>query len=105
MLLIAFYELVSLSLINTKVLDLEPLDDHTGAQLLQKLTNANNGGNLSLAVSHRLGGLPLAIAQMAGILRREYMAFNDFLEVYKDDTENQMESPTGFTEIAERTRS
>ena len=80
---------------NTRVLDLEPLDDRSGAQLLQKLTNANDDGDLSLAVSHRLGGLPLAIAQMAGIIRREYMALDDFLEVYKDDTENPTDSPTG----------
>lgn len=79
----------------TKVLDLEPLDDRTGAQLLQRLTHAQDKENLSLTVSHRLGGLPLAITQMAGIIRREYMPLKDFLEVYQDETDHPMESPTG----------
>ncbi|KIW74479.1 hypothetical protein Z517_12419 [Fonsecaea pedrosoi CBS 271.37] len=80
---------------DTTVLDLEPLDNHTGAQLLQRLTGANDDDHLSLMVSQRLGGLPLAIAQMAGVIRRQYMLLKDFLEVYEDDTRNPMDSPTG----------
>lgn len=80
---------------DTKVIDLEPLDDHVGAQLLQRLTHTHDVENLSSTVSHRLGGLPLAITQMAGIVRREHMSLKDFLEVYQDETERPMESPTG----------
>ena len=83
---------------HTNVVDLEPLDDHTGAQLLQRLTHAQDEENLSLTVSHRLGRLPLAITQMAGIIRREYMPLKDFLEVYQDETDHPMESPTGSLE-------
>ena len=71
---------------DTTALDLEALDDQTGARLLQRLTDAHDGEDLSRAVSHRLGGHPLSITQMAGYIRREYLPLKDFLEMYHDET-------------------
>ena len=54
---------------DAKVLDLKLLDDRTGARLLRRLTGAQHEEKVALDVSTRLEGLPLAIVQMAGMIR------------------------------------
>ncbi|KAI9794810.1 MAG: hypothetical protein M1816_002938 [Peltula sp. TS41687] len=72
---------------NTLAVDLLPLDEDGGAELLQKLTHKPTDAELSRQVAKRLGGLPLAISQMAGIIRRQYLSLSDFLTLYEDDSE------------------
>lgn len=71
---------------------LEPLSSEDSALLLRNLTqNARNRKDASLSthVAERLGGLPLAITQMAGIIRRQFMSYTEFLESYEDHTEHE----------------
>jgi hypothetical protein len=71
---------------------LEPLSSEDSALLLRNLTqNARSRRDVSLSthVAERLGGLPLAITQMAGIIRRQFMSFSEFLETYEDHTEHE----------------
>ncbi|PIA95724.1 hypothetical protein CB0940_10835 [Cercospora beticola] len=38
-------------------------------------------------ISRTLGGLPLAIAQIAGVIRQQYLEMDDFLDLYLNDNE------------------
>jgi hypothetical protein len=71
---------------------LEPLSSEESALLLRNLTQNARGrrdASLSTHVAKRLGGLPLAITQMAGIIRRQFMSYTEFLETYEDHTEHE----------------
>jgi NB-ARC domain len=65
-------------------IDLPSLSDEEGGQLLQDITRYQSPEDIQLAkaISKRLGGLPLAITQIAGTLTRRDLTFKDFLEVY-----------------------
>jgi hypothetical protein len=76
---------------STHGIDLLPLSAEDGANLLKSLTHqARNrkDASLSLQIAQRLGGLPLAITQMAGIIRNQFMNYSEFLEIYDDDAEH-----------------
>ena len=68
-------------------IDLQPLDDDEGALLLQEVAGGsrNSERKEALHIVQNLGGLPLAISQMAGIIRRQILSYSDFLEMYNDD--------------------
>lgn len=71
-------------------LDLEPFSDDEGSALLTKLTQAA-GVEEDMAAKHineRLGGLPLAISQMASVIQRQYLSLAEFLEIYEDRSEH-----------------
>jgi tetratricopeptide (TPR) repeat protein len=42
-----------------------------------------------LKIAQTLGGLPLAISQMAGIIRYQYLSFSEFLERYEDEMDRK----------------
>ena len=71
-------------------IDLNPLSDEDGASLLGTLTNTRGGEGESVAkkISQALGGLPLAILQMASIIRRQQLDLAEFLDLYLDNTEH-----------------
>ncbi|KAE8150033.1 tetratricopeptide repeat domain-containing protein [Aspergillus avenaceus] len=74
-------------------IDLGPLSDEDGGTLLMKLTAVDDGiedGAKSLArcISRQLGGLPLAISQMAGIIQRQDLSLSEFLALYEDEKEH-----------------
>ena len=71
-------------------LDLNPLSDEDGAYLLRSLTEMNNEepDDVARQISHALGGLPLAIVQMASVIRRQQLDLAEFLELYQDFTEH-----------------
>ena len=71
-------------------LDLNPLSDEDGANLLNSLTKMDNEEPHAVArqISHILGGLPLAIVQMASVIRRQQLDLTQFLELYQDCTEH-----------------
>ena len=71
-------------------LDLNPLSDEDGAYLLNSLTEMDNEEPDTVArqISHILGGLPLAIVQMASVIRRQQLDLTQFLELYQDCTEH-----------------
>ncbi|KAF2116999.1 tetratricopeptide repeat domain-containing protein [Lophiotrema nucula] len=68
-----------------KSIDLSPLTDEEGAHLLQRLSHNAKEGEASLEIASKLGGLPLAISQMAAIIRYQYLSLADFIERYDDD--------------------
>ena len=74
-------------------IDLEPFSDHDGAVLLKRLTHdvdeeEENDKQMSESISRSLGGLPLAISQMAGVIRRQELRLSEFVESYSDPSEH-----------------
>ena len=72
--------------------DLEPFGDQEGAILLKRLTHdveeEGQSKQISENISRSLGGLPLAISQMAGIIRRQELRLSEFAESYSDPSEH-----------------
>ncbi len=70
-------------------LDLNPLSDEDGASLLKNLTEMDEEADtVARQISHILGGLPLAIVQMASVIRRQQLDLGEFLELYQDCAEH-----------------
>lgn len=68
--------------------DLEPFSDDEAAQLLVQLTQKFDDPRevaCASAVASRLGGYPLAMAQMAGYISRRHLSFEEFLQRYERD--------------------
>lgn len=61
---------------------LEPLGKAEGAVLLQRLTSAPSPQEEAALVVEKLGGLPLAICQMAAVIKERMLTYEDFLEEY-----------------------
>ena len=80
------------SLFSTQLsgLDLEPFSDDEGGALLTKLTRAagDEGDMAAKHINKRLGGLPLAISQMASVIQRQDLSLAEFLEIYEDQSEH-----------------
>lgn len=73
--------------------DLEPFGDHDGAILLKRLTHdadeeKENDKQISESISRSLGGLPLAISQMAGVIHRQELRLSESVEPYNDPSEH-----------------
>jgi len=71
-------------------LNLEPLNDIDGGALLLKLTESDGSSEedaekTAQEISRDLAGLPLAIAQMAGIIRRQDLSLSEFQSIYEED--------------------
>jgi hypothetical protein len=68
----------------TSGLDLGPLTQQDSLSLFNHLTAASGEPEDDAArqISDALGGVPLAISQMAGIIRRQDLTFSEFLELY-----------------------
>lgn len=80
-------------------LDLEPMSDRDGGALLRNLAQDEDKEGLSEKIANMLGGLPLAIVQMTGIIRRQALRLSEFMESYNDHSEHstlyQLKSPLG----------
>ncbi|GKT43468.1 uncharacterized protein ColSpa_03649 [Colletotrichum spaethianum] len=75
---------------NSSGLDLEPLSDADGGALFLKLTGSDivseeDPEKVAQDISRSLAGLPLAIAQMAGIIRRQDLSLSEFQSIYEED--------------------
>ncbi|KAH8587276.1 hypothetical protein B0O99DRAFT_656491 [Bisporella sp. PMI_857] len=69
-------------------IDLPPLSNKDSAELLLKLTWRENNSEeegLSSLVADKLGGMPLALTQMAGVMIRQSLSFADFLNRYEEE--------------------
>lgn len=82
----------------TSGLDLGPLTEQDSISLFDRLTTLNSGTENSTAkkVSKTLGGVPLVISQMAGIIRRQDLTLSEFLELYSDHEEHTSLYATKF---------
>ena len=65
-------------------IDVEPMNEVDGGTLLLKLTEMDGSEETAREISRSLAGLPLAIAQMASIIRRQELSLEECLETYKD---------------------
>lgn len=76
---------------NSSGLNLEPLSDVDGGALLLKLSGLDESSEeddaekIAQEISQSLAGLPLAIAQMAGIIRRQELSLAEFRSIYEED--------------------
>jgi hypothetical protein len=79
-------------------LDLGPLSQQDSLSLFKRLTTISNGPEDTAArqIADALGGLPLAISQMAGIIRRQDLTLSEFLELYTDHEEHASLYDTKF---------
>jgi len=71
-------------------LDLGPLTQQDSLSLLHHLTTNLDGSEDDTArkITDALGGIPLAISQMAGIIRRQDLTLSEFYELYTDPEEH-----------------
>ncbi|KAM5481580.1 hypothetical protein McanCB56680_004116 [Microsporum canis] len=75
--------------ISSKYIDLAPLGNNEGAELLQRLSHVTENVEVSVKIAAKLGGLPLAISQMAAIIRYQYLSFPEFYERYEDESDRR----------------
>ncbi|GFF21645.1 tetratricopeptide repeat-domain-containing protein [Aspergillus terreus] len=79
-------------------LDLGPLTQQESISLFNHLT-ANSSepeDGMTQQISEILGGVPLAISQMAGVIRRQDLTMSEFLELYMDHEEHASLYETKF---------
>ena len=65
-----------------------PFVGEEATRLLQHLTGDSHQPDTAAVIAEKLGGLPLAIAQMAGVIRRQFLSYADFLTRYEDANEH-----------------
>ncbi|KAM5438235.1 hypothetical protein MferCBS31731_005096 [Microsporum ferrugineum] len=75
--------------IASRCIDLAPLRNNEGAELLQRLSHVTENVEVSVKIAAKLGGLPLAISQMAAIIRYQYLSFPEFYERYEDESDRR----------------
>jgi hypothetical protein len=78
----------------TAGMDLESMDDAEGGTLLLKLTEGDQqmepeAQSTARRISKHLAGLPLAISQMAGIIRNQELSLGEFLLIFEDTQEHK----------------
>ncbi|KAF2232579.1 tetratricopeptide repeat domain-containing protein [Viridothelium virens] len=66
-------------------IDLKPFDIPEAAAFLRSITHYEREEALSIEIAKKLGGFPLAISQMAAMIRYQYLSFSDFLNQYEDE--------------------
>lgn len=72
---------------STVTVDLKTFDNNDAGRLLQQLTHMKGHDDEAELIGSRLGGLPLAITQMAGLIRLQFLSFGEFLEMYDEPLE------------------
>ncbi|KAJ9300380.1 hypothetical protein DTO217A2_7960 [Paecilomyces variotii] len=82
---------------NPSGLDLGPLSEQDSLSLFNHLTTlSNESDDTARRISNALGGVPLAISQMAGIIRRQDLTLPEFFELYADREEHASLYETKF---------
>ena len=69
-------------------IDLQPFTRKESAELILKLTGRRSQADdesASVSVAEHLGGFPLAITQMAGVITRLDLTFAEFLRTYEEE--------------------
>ena len=92
----------------TSGIDLDPLDDVDGAGLLMRLTGVTLNSQedteeQAKRIAQLLGGVPLALSQMAGIIRRQDLTLSEFLDLYVDASEHSDVHKTKFGDQSTKT--
>ncbi|KAF2108477.1 hypothetical protein BDV96DRAFT_652728 [Lophiotrema nucula] len=66
-------------------IDLEPFTIEDSSRMIGQLTGREEDGR---GIGERLGGLPLALTQMASIIIRNHMTFEEFTETWDENKEH-----------------
>ena len=69
------------------IINPQPFEDNEAQSLLEMFTRDPRQSDKALLIGQKLGGLPLAIAQMGDIIRRQLLTYADFLDVLEDENE------------------
>ncbi|KAL8808246.1 MAG: hypothetical protein Q9200_004367 [Gallowayella weberi] len=70
-------------------IDLHPLQEQEGATLLKKLTRGTENTDAAARnISNSVGGLPLALAQIASIVMRQDLTLEEMWGLYRDHSEH-----------------
>jgi hypothetical protein len=79
-------------------LDLGPLTQQDSLILFNHLTASSSEpeDGITKKISEFLGGVPLAISQMAGVIRRQDLTMSEFIELYMDHEEHASLYETKF---------
>ncbi|KAI1362738.1 tetratricopeptide repeat domain-containing protein [Xylaria arbuscula] len=79
-------------------LDLGPLTQQDSLSLFSHLTTvfSESENDMIEKITNALGGIPLAICQMAGIIRRQDLTLSEFWELYTDHEEHASLYETKF---------
>ena len=85
--------LKSLFSIRSSSMNVKSFDDSDDDSLLLRLTDVNDdleedAENLAKRISSQMGGLSLAISQMAGFIQQQNLAQSEFLTLYEDGKEH-----------------
>ncbi|KAM7183026.1 hypothetical protein V8F33_013854 [Rhypophila sp. PSN 637] len=68
----------------TTAIDIQPFDNNDAGHFVEKLTKGDCPFEEAKMIGERLGGLPLALAQMAGVIRLHHLSSAEFLDTYND---------------------
>ena len=83
-------------------LNLQPFDTKTGSDVLLRLVGLNAEASSyhadAEAIAHTLGGLPLALDQIAGFINQRRMRLRDFLPLYERNAAKIDSKKTGMSE-------
>ncbi|KAK3290456.1 P-loop containing nucleoside triphosphate hydrolase protein [Chaetomium fimeti] len=71
----------------TTEIDIRSFGTEEAGDFVQSITGIDGHLDEARRIGARLGGLPLALAQMAGIIRLEFLSYTEFLELYNDAEE------------------
>ncbi|KAH6624106.1 hypothetical protein B0J18DRAFT_427284 [Chaetomium sp. MPI-SDFR-AT-0129] len=71
----------------TREIEIQSFDTEEAGDFVQSITGTVGHLDEARQIGARLGGLPLALAQMAGIIRLEFLSYTEFLELYSDADE------------------
>lgn len=88
--------------LGTSALFLQPFDNDTAASVLLELVGLDNGTDSKIdttkEIAHALGGLPLALDQIAGFIRQRKIRLQDFLPLYERNASKINARKTGFSD-------
>ena len=83
-------------------LQVEPFNDADGSDILLRLTHLDSHSitnqELSKAIAHTLGGLPLALSQIGGFINQRKIPLKDFLPLYQRNASKIDAKKTGVTD-------
>ena len=67
---------------DTVNVDIQLFNAEEAGKFVQEVSGVEGNIGEAHEIGQRLGGLPLALAQMAGIIRLEFLSYSEFLELY-----------------------
>lgn len=74
-------KILSTSTVSVEIPRFNPV---SSGEFIQSLTGVTSQDREARAIGQRLGGLPLALVQMAGIIKHESLTYTEFLKRYAD---------------------